>query len=254
MASFSETGHAKNIALFKALLIICKGLGTRYKPAPKRLQLETITPQAEEAETLQAALNKTIAPRTTAVAQKDKAFEGLSKRITRSLSAFKSCKPLPGELQSAQTIAKTIKGENGKKKKGDKTKSEATEPKAEEANQAGKERSNSRMSEDTRVENLNRLIETFSSSGVYATNEEDITLAALTQYAATLKQLTEAVTVAEQPESDARKLRDEALYKEKTGIVDVGQDIKDYIKSAFGASSPEYKAVTRIQFKRPKKD
>jgi hypothetical protein len=256
MASTSETGHANNVALFNELITICKGFGSRYKPALKKLELASVTAQAKEGEMLQAALNKAIAPRTTAVAKKDKAFEGMSKRVTRALSAYKSCKPLPGELHSAQTIARLIKGEKGNgKKTPDKEPKDVTEgpvPKGA-GNEQSDDKSNSRMGVDSRVENLNRFIEGLVSSGVYVTNEEEITIAALTDYSNTLKVLSKAVTEAEQPEGEARKLRDAALYTPDTGILDIAQGMKDYVKSAFGTRSPEYKAVARIQFKRPKK-
>jgi hypothetical protein len=243
------------VAKFTELITVCKGFGSRYKPALKELELGNVASQAKEAEKLQSALNKAIAPRTTAVANKDKAFEGMSKRVTRVLSAYKSCRPLPGELSSAQTIAKLIKGENGKNGKAKKGAAEMTEAPEQEGtgSEQTKDRSNSRMGVDTRIENLNRLIEGLVSSGVYVTNEEDLTIAGLTGYANTLKVLSEAVTEAERPEAEARKLRDAALYTPDTGVVDIAQSMKNYVKSVFGTGSPEYKAVTRIQFKRPKK-
>ncbi|MFZ1693391.1 MAG: hypothetical protein WAT74_09360 [Flavobacteriales bacterium] len=40
--------------------------------------------------------------------------------------------------------------------------------------------------------------------------------------------------------SNARIARDKQLYRLGTGMVDAALDAKSYIKSLFGASSPEY--------------
>jgi hypothetical protein len=54
--------------------------------------------------------------------------------------------------------------------------------------------------------------------------------------------------------SNARIARDKALYAETTGVLDVAQDVKQYVKSLFGATSPQYKQVSGLKFNRPKGD
>jgi hypothetical protein len=46
----------------------------------------------------------------------------------------------------------------------------------------------------------------------------------------------------------ARIERDEALYGEDTGLEDVSQDVKKYVKSLFGATRPQYKQVSGLKF------
>lgn len=246
MASNSETGHANNVAHATDLLNICKGYGKRYNPAQKELELTVFEPQVKEAEQLQTSLNKSAPSSTTAVARKDKAFDQLDSRVTRALGMFAISKALPGQKRSAETLAKSIRGAGGKKGK-------PKEAPAEGEETAKDGRSTSRRSMDSMVENFYRLIEVFTESGVYASNEPDLTLASLTAYADELKALSETVVVAERPEADARQLRDLALYTPETGLVDRALAIKRYIRSAFGTSSPEYQAVRRIRFSKPRK-
>lgn len=243
MASNSEAGHANNVATCTDLFNICKGYGSRYNPAQKELELAQLEPQIKEAERNQSVLNKTSPAYTTAVASKDKAFAPLDSLVTRALGMFTISKALPGQKRSAQTLAKSIKGEGGKK-------SSAKEAAAEAASN---DRSNSRRSMDSRVENFYRLIDVFTESGVYAANEPDLTLASLTAYANELKDLSEAVVIAEQPENNARQQRNTALYNPQTGLVDKGYAVKRYIRSAFGTKSPEYQLVRHIRFSRPNK-
>lgn len=48
--------------------------------------------------------------------------------------------------------------------------------------------------------------------------------------------------------SNARIARNEMMYKPLTGLVDTAYDIKIYIKSIFGATSPQYKQVSKLKF------
>jgi hypothetical protein len=50
-----------------------------------------------------------------------------------------------------------------------------------------------------------------------------------------------------------RNNRDEILYHPLTGLVDISSDTKTYIKSVFGASSSEYKQISKLQFINHKK-
>jgi len=48
------------------------------------------------------------------------------------------------------------------------------------------------------------------------------------------------------------KKRDKIFLTENTGLGAVGLESKMYIKSVFGASSPQYKAIKGLNFIRPK--
>ncbi len=67
-----------------------------------------------------------------------------------------------------------------------------------------------------------------------------------------LKAKNAAVVEATIPVSNARVSRNEILYKENTGLCDVAMDVKTYIKSVFGATSPQYKQISKLEFKKVK--
>ena len=48
--------------------------------------------------------------------------------------------------------------------------------------------------------------------------------------------------------SNARILRNKTLYLAGTGLFDTAKDVKAYVKSVFGATSPEYKQISKIKF------
>jgi len=41
-------------------------------------------------------------------------------------------------------------------------------------------------------------------------------------------------------------------FELRTGVVEVAQDAKDYVKSVFGTKSPQYKQVSAIKFTKRK--
>jgi hypothetical protein len=49
--------------------------------------------------------------------------------------------------------------------------------------------------------------------------------------------------------SNDRLQRNEKLYNQLSGLVAIAGDVKKYIKSLFGASSPQYKQVSGLQFR-----
>ena len=42
--------------------------------------------------------------------------------------------------------------------------------------------------------------------------------------------------------------RDQILYADGTGLYTIAQNVKKYVKSLYGATSPEYKNVSGIEF------
>lgn len=45
--------------------------------------------------------------------------------------------------------------------------------------------------------------------------------------------------------------RDQLFYADGTGLYDIAQNVKKYVKSIYGATSPEYTTVSAIKFTSP---
>ena len=127
----------------------------------------------------------------------------------------------------------------------------ATEEEKKVAADAGKEIveiSTSQMSYDSRLDNFDKLIKLLSSVPAYAPNEADLKIASLTALYTDLKAKNLAVINAETPLNNARIARNDVMYKDNVGLVDVATDVKTYIKSVYGATSPQYKTVSSLKF------
>ena len=48
------------------------------------------------------------------------------------------------------------------------------------------------------------------------------------------------------PLTNARIVRDQVLYTPLTGVIDISVDVKMYVKSVFGASSQQHKAISGL--------
>jgi hypothetical protein len=119
---------------------------------------------------------------------------------------------------------------------------------AAEAGNEVNEISSSQMSFNSRIDNLDKLIKLLTSVTAYAPNEADLKVTSLTTLLTDLKAKNTAVITAEPPLTNARIARNDVLYKAGTGVVDTSLDVKTYVKSVFGATSPQYKTISGLKF------
>lgn len=244
MASTSETGHAKNVANFNDLISFVTGYGTDYNPSKAFIKLTALQTLSTSAKNALDAVNSALPEYSNAVAAREVAFAPLSKLITRVVNALKATDTTDQVDQNAITFARKIQGTRAtvKRKTGEKNAFEA----------AGKEVveiSSSQMSYDSRLDNFDKLIKLLASVTLYVPNEAELKVSALTALYNDLLAKNSAVVAASTPLSNARILRNEVLYKANTGLVDITLDTKTYIKSLYGATSPQYRQVSKLEFK-----
>ncbi len=243
MASTSETGHAKNVANYEKLIADITALGTAYNPSKANLKLAALNTQLTAAKAAITAVNSAEPAYKNAVSARDVSFSTISKLITRVNNALKASDTTEQVDESAMTLVRKLQGRRATPKK--------TEEQKKVAADAGKEIveiSSSQMSFDSRLDNFDKLIKLLTSVTAYAPNEADLKVTALTTVYNDLKAKNTAVTTAEAPLTNARIARNDVLYKANIGVVDTSVDVKSYIKSVYGATSPQYKAISGLKF------
>lgn len=92
-----------------------------------------------------------------------------------------------------------------------------------------------------------------SSVPFYNPNEEELKIETLKALYNELKEKNTDVLLATVQLDTTRIARNKILYDENTGLVDIALDSKTYIKSVFGATSPQYKQISKLSFIRPKR-
>jgi hypothetical protein len=180
-------------------------------------------------------------PNSKAIENRDIAFKPLSKLTTRIISAFAACKARAQAIDNAKTHASKIKGTRIGKK---------DEPTIDPNNPNAKVEDNSisvsQMSFDNRVNNFEKLIETLKAEPKYAPNETDLQVSSLETLLADLTAKNTAVKDSFEPLSNARIKRNEILYNEEKGLVQIAKDVKGYVKSVYGATSAKYKQISSL--------
>lgn len=243
MASTTETGHANNVANFESLITSATAFGTSYNPSKDSIKVPALQTLLTASKESLNALNIAQSAYSNAVAARESAFEPFSKLITRVNNALKASDTTVQVDESAQTIVRRLQGKRASAKLSDEDK-KALEAEGKEVNQI----SAAQLSYDSKLENLDKLIMLLTSVPLYSPNEEDLKVESLKTLYGQFKALNNDVLTATIQLSNARISRNDILYKPLTGLVDIAFDAKVYIKSVFGATSPQFKQVSKLSF------
>ena len=243
MASTTETGHANNVANFESLITSATAFGTSYNPSKDSIKVPALQTLLTASKESLNALNIAQSAYSNAVAARESAFEPFSKLITRVNNALKASDTTVQVDESAQTIVRRLQGKRASAKLSDEDK-KALEAEGKEVNQI----SAAQLSYDSKLENLDKLIMLLTSVPLYSPNEEDLKVESLKTLYSQFKALNNDVLTVIIQLSNARISRNDILYKPLTGLVDIAFDAKVYIKSVFGATSPQFKQVSKLSF------
>lgn len=236
MASTSETGHAKNIANLKLLNEINAGFGPAYKPSNNLYQQANMVAQHSSCNSLQGDVNTQKGIFEPFQNARVAEFKDVQKLARRLRTAAKTCGAVEGFYIDVNKIVNKIVGER------------VSKPVATPTDPAGT--SASQMSYDNTVNNMDALAKMLAGEPLYTPNEADLTVAAVTAKTAALDTSNNNVKSGAVGYNKAVIARNKGLYTETTGLCDVGLGSKEYVKQVFGYSSPEYKSVAKIQFRK----
>lgn len=239
-SSTSETGHAKNIANLQDLISFCKGYGDKYNPVKEELKitgLETLYQNAVQ-KLAETQTQKTIFDNATNL--RADAFKELNPLATKIVNALAVSETNPMMLSNAKSYNKKLQGRTKAK----------TEPQTldENSGTVTKTISTSQQSYDSKINNFSNLLQVLEQSEAYNPNEEDLKTTSLQTKLTDLKAKNTALINSYTEYSNARLSRDQVLYNNLTGLCQVAKEVKQYVKSVFGATSPQYKQISGIQF------
>lgn len=242
MVSTSETGHAKNVANFQDLIEFVIGYGATYNPSKNSLKLTQLIILKESAD---SSLVDVIAKNTNynnKVNERIAAFSGLKSFSTRLVNALQSTDATDETINDAKSFNRKMQG---KKASSAQIPTDPTTP-------APTTISTSQQSYDQLIQHLAGLTSILEAEPSYSPNETDLQVSAIQTKIADLTAKNTAVATAYTSVSNSRITRNETLYSSTTGLVETANEVKKYIKSIFGASSPQFAQVKGLEFRRPK--
>jgi hypothetical protein len=236
--SVSESGHAKNVANLQSLIAFATAYGASYNPSKNALKLPQLTALATAT---QASLGDVVAKNTAfnnKTNERAEAFSNLKPLATRVVNALQITDATTNKIDDAKGFNQKLQGPKSKKSE------TLTDSNAE----APKTISTSQQSFDQQIQHWAGLISVVQSETSYAPNETDLKVAALTAKQTDLTAKNNAVATAYTAISNSRIARNTLFYKEETGLLDIVADVKKYIKSIYGATSPQFAQVKGLKF------
>lgn len=243
MPSISETGHAKNVANFQDLIAFVTGYGASYNPNKNALKLPQLIALHTAA---QANLAEVVTKNTlynNKVNERVAAFKDLKSLSTRLINALQTTDATPEKIANAKTFNKKMQGVRAK----------AVETPTDPNTPAPSTISTSQQSYDQQIQHLAGIISVLETEPSYAPNEVDLQIATLTAKQADLTAKNSAVATAYTNVSNSRIARDTTIYGADTGLFDIATEVKKYVKSVFGATSPQFAQIKGIEFTKKKK-
>lgn len=196
----------------------------------------------------------------TIIQECDKALTGRAKvRITQGLRTFKEQEELYAlgrtisvsgadnlAIADAKTVNKKLQGTTSKKS----TTEETNTVNAPSTNSI----STSQQSYDRLIDHFANLIQVVEQNTNYTPNETELQVASLQTKLTELQTKNTNLINTYTGYSNAMIERNQTLYNPLTGLVQTSKEVKQYVKSVFGANSPQYKQVSGLEFKVIKKD
>lgn len=251
MPSTSEVGHSKNVANFQDLITACNSFGSAYNPSNTTISITSLNTIYSNADNLIDNVDTANEQYHSAVGSRRNEFDTLKALSTKLLNAYIAVNPGKAKVANAKTINAKIQGTKLKKVK-EVTVANNNQTTSNPPAETPKEISASQQSYDQQVEHFSKLVVLLAADPLFIPNEMALQTTTLNAKLVALKTTNTNIGITYTQVTNTRIARDHSLYDATTGLCDVAQTVKAYVKSLFGASSPEFKMVNKIEFKKRK--
>ncbi len=235
----AETGHAKNIANFQQLIVSCTNFGLAYNPTNVAITIMELENKLQDSDAAMDGVTNDLIPWKVAVNFRQDGFDGIRRLTTRAINAFAASGVPDSAVDDARTFKRKIDGARAEAIE------EVPEGDAEPNTNSVPQRSYVQL-----VEHLDNFIAVLDAYPAYNPNENELKIGPLQAYSEGLKTLNTNVMNTIIPLDNARIARDEVMYADDTGLVDLAGLVKKYVKSVFGAESPQYDQVSGLEFRK----
>ncbi len=237
--STSEVGHAKNVANFQTLIEFCNTFNG-YNPVNELLTLTKLEEKHTESNDILQKVHAAKAEHIIAINQRQETFQTLSSLSTKIINALSSITNDSRIIADARTIVRKIQGSPSKPQ---------TDP-SQEGQETQRPTSNSQRSFDKRTDHFSALVILLKALPDYAPNEPELSISSLDDYLKELQRHNKNVLMKYTPYSSYLLARNKILYDPLDGLTTIAKLVKQYVKSLYGAKSPQYDQIDAIEFKK----
>jgi|GEM_PF-631164 len=246
--SSNQTSISSNLTNADELISRVSSIGSKYNPVPVAFTIPRLTELKTSSEIYADQAKKAENSWKKSSAARSLVFDSADGLVTRAFNSFSISGASEQSIQQAESKVHVYRNIRISDKP---TADEVAAAKAEGKDRKTNVQHNATF--DKKIENFGDIVDFMDKSGFYGPNETDISIAGLT---ATYEDMKSTNKICSQNGIDldkARMLRDTVMFTKGTGLVDVLLGVKKYVKSAFGATSVQYKSISYLKFKNIKK-
>lgn len=240
----AESTDAKFLGNFRKEIDVFKA-DPNYKPSNPLLSVAVLEAQYAAALAAVEDIPVKLHPHKININKRQEIIAEAVARVRRSRSILKSSGATAKEVEDAMTIIRKVLGQRLKPAVQD-------NPNTPE-NEALQSHSAAQLSYDSVTQNVRSLGEYLGNVNAYAPNEAEFKPGALTGLADQLQSSSDAVNASSVPVFNVRRVRDELLYTNPDAVYVTARAAKEYYKGLYGAGSPQFKQISGLEFKPPRK-
>ncbi len=249
MEKQNDSGYPVNVANFAKLIKIILTFGSDYKPVKSSITLENLNALLDRVKLSLKAVDAAKDAMSDASKMREHVFDRLGEYVTRIVGAVGSCDILPEKVVKFAALVRKFRAQRATSPSSSKVQDSTGAPAPDEP----KTNSTAQLSFDRKEDNFSEIVTFLEGEPNYKTNEQDLTIGAIQAMKSELEARNEAVRKAEAQYSSELISRDKLFFASPDGLVPRVKVVKSYVKSAFKASSPEFKKVSGIPFTNKKK-
>jgi len=247
MATTTAITHKTNVSNFNKFVIEVTAFGIAYTPTKTSIMADALNTLNVKMKTVDTAETVALLDLNNARNARADIFAMSTDIITRVANAIRATDIPESTKEDLLSITSKFLGRVRSTKK--ETTVAATEGQASTTTT-----SHGKVPQDmdSKLSYLDTLIKQITTVTAYNPNEANLKVANLTTLYDEMKVKRTAEITAEAAHDNAAITRNNVMYADITGIIDVTNDVKAYVKSLYGASSPQYKQLTTLKFTKPK--
>jgi len=243
--SVNQAGINVNFTNLGLLITRISVFPNGYNPSRSELSIASLTNCLNHAQDVKSSFLNAVVIEKNAQTQFNASFDGFDSFITRVGNAVSICGAPRHTIEQIEVILRDLHGRRATAlvSKPTVTTDNTAVP---ESNQITRHISTT----ESKLESFNTLIQLLSSVPLYVPNEEDLSTVGLAKRYNTMKMVDMNYKTALASLDAARELRNNIINAEGTGLVDIANAAKTYVKSVYGATSHEYKSISDLTFKK----
>ncbi|MDG3583720.1 YqaI family protein [Galbibacter pacificus] len=233
MPPYTKDELTSNLANFHLLIIFCEAYGKEYAPTDQRLHIECLHRTYNTVKELMANINNYNAMLNVAIFEKQQAFNGLEdvcNKIIDYLIIYTENNEAVKYVKSYYDDIVQIRNE-------------------QKVNAYIKDSYSNQEPYINLIAHFGNMINELAESNEYSPYHTDIKLEALKKkFRIMVKRSLRHKEIMDEY-SDSLVERDNYFYNKTEGIIELANNIKEYVKTSFGENSHEFKQINGLEFR-----